>query len=200
MSRSTKRLEMSRSTARRFKLEMSRATKKARRLEMSRATKRARLPEQRSPTRLAHRDPGLRAAAAKIGTHADADSDDEQLEEQLPATSPEIDALIAIASDMSSPLRRARFGVPCHLEYPGDQDYQLQHAIQNSMGFESQKGESEYVMDSEEEGDEDYHFQLAIQQSLGFESQNAEDGGNGVYDEPGFGAQTDEPFVDDEIR
>ena len=82
----------------------------------------------------------------------------------------------------------------------GDQDYQLQLAIQNSMGFESQKGESEYVMDSEEEGDEDYHFQLAIQQSLGFESQNAEDGGNGVYDEPGFGAQTDEPFVDDEIR
>ena len=55
-------------------------------------------------------------------------------------------------------------------------------------------------MDLEEEGEQDYHFQLAIQQSLGFESQNAEDGGNGVYDEPGFGAQTDEPFVDDEIR
>ena len=93
---------------------------------------------------------------------------------------------------MSSPLRRARFGVPRHLEYPGDQDYQLQLAIQNSIGFESQKGESEYVMDSEEEGDEDYHFQLVIQQpeSLGFESQNAEDGGNGVSDEPGFGAQT----------
>ena len=82
----------------------------------------------------------------------------------------------------------------------GDQDYQLQLAIQNSMGFESQKGESEYVMDSEEEGDEDYHFQLAIQQSLGFESQNAEDGGNGVYDEPGFGAQTTEPFADNEMR
>ena len=59
-----------------------------------------------------------------------------------------------------------------------------------------------YVMDSEEEGDEDYHwyFQLAIQQSLGFESQNAEDGGDGVSDEPGFGAQTDEPFAEDEMR
>ena len=67
--------------------------------------------------------------------------------------------------------------------------------IKNSL-----KLESEYVMDLEEEGEQDYHFQLAIQQSLGFESQNAEDGGNGVYDEPGFGAQTDEPFVDDEIR
>ena len=39
-----------------------------------------------------------------------------------------------------------------------------------------------------------------IQQSFGFESQNAEDGGNGVYDEPGFGAQTVQPFVAVEMR
>jgi hypothetical protein len=78
-----------------------------------------------------------RAAAAQIGTYAETDSGDEQWEEQLPATSPEIDALIAIATDMSSPLRTARFGVSRHLQYPGEQDYQLQLAIHNSIGFES---------------------------------------------------------------
>ena len=59
-----------------------------------------------------------RAAAAKIGTYAKADSDDEQCEEQLPTTSPEIDALIAITSHMSSPLRTALFGVPTPSSIP----------------------------------------------------------------------------------
>ena len=50
-------------------------------------------------------------------------------------------------------------------------------------------------MDSDEEDD----VQIAMQQSLGVERQNAEGGGNGVYDEPGFGAQTDESFAEGEI-
>ena len=79
-----------------------------------------------------------------------------------------------------------------------EEDDDVQLAIQQSLGSERQNENSEYVMDSDEED----AIQIAIQQSFGDERQNAEGEGDGVYDEPGFGAQTNEPFADseDEMR
>ena len=78
-----------------------------------------------------------------------------------------------------------------------EEEDDVQLAIQQSLGSERQHENSEYVMDSDEE---DAAIQIAIQQSFGDERQNAEGEGDGVYDEPGFGAQTAEPFADDEMR
>jgi hypothetical protein len=67
-------------------------------------------------------------------------------------------------------------------EEEGNQDYQLQLAIQNDTGFESQNGEGVHVIDLEEESDEDYQIQLVIQHSLRFESQNGRERMRGLED------------------
>ena len=74
----------------------------------------------------------------------------------------------------------------------------VQRAVQGESSRTDQPI-SEYVMNSDEEDD----VQFAIQQSLGFERQNAEGGGNGVDEratQPGFGAQTVQPFATVEMR